>query len=161
MLDLCLANSRILYFWYALESIHKLVIELHVLQCLFVKGSIEKQRNGRIISHVTKKTLFHLLWQPSALRGNLIMWLPFLHPLKKVFLSLSIWPKRQYRYLDNQLKAEFTDLFWKLSDVPYMFFFFKKHKFKKREAQNAEILRNIWETLQVDINKHNWKNYVF
>ena len=25
----------------------------------------------------------------------------------------------------------------------YTFFFFKKHKFKKHEAQNAEILRNI------------------
>ena len=26
-------------------------------------------------------------------------------------------------------------------------FFFKKHKFKKHEAQNAEILRNIYKTL--------------
>ena len=28
-----------------------------------------------------------------------------------------------------------------------MHIFFKKHKFKKHEAQNAEILRNIYETL--------------
>ena len=26
-------------------------------------------------------------------------------------------------------------------------FFFKKHKFQKHETQNAEILRNIYETL--------------
>ena len=30
LLDLCLAESRILYFWQVLESIHKLIIELHV-----------------------------------------------------------------------------------------------------------------------------------
>ena len=160
MLALCLADSRTPYFWYALESIHKFIIELYILQCLFVKESNKKQRRGTIISHVTKEILFHLLWQPSALRGNLIMWLPFLHPLKKVFLSLSVWPKREYRSLDNQLKAGFTDLFWKLTDVPYTFFL-KKYKFKKHEAQNAEILRNVWETLQVDINKHSWKNYFF
>ena len=97
MLALCLADSRTPYFWYALESIHKFIIELYILQCLFVKESSKKQRRGTIISHVTKEILFHLLWQPSALRGNLIMWLPFLHPLKKVFLSLSVWPKREYR----------------------------------------------------------------
>ena len=30
-LDLCLANSRVIYFWQVLESIHKFVIEIHVL----------------------------------------------------------------------------------------------------------------------------------
>ena len=42
LLDSRLADSRILYFWYALKSIHKFIIELHDLQCLFVKGSNEK-----------------------------------------------------------------------------------------------------------------------
>ena len=37
-----------------LESIHRFIIELHVLQCLFVRGSNEKQRSGRIISNFTK-----------------------------------------------------------------------------------------------------------
>ena len=72
MLDLCLADSRILYFWHILESIHKFIIEPYVLQCLFVRGSNKKQRWGRIISQ--KDRIFHLLWQPSARGGNLTMW---------------------------------------------------------------------------------------
>ena len=31
LLDLCLADSRIPYFWQVSESIHKFIIELHVL----------------------------------------------------------------------------------------------------------------------------------
>ena len=31
LLDLCLADSRILYFWQVLESTHKFIIELHAL----------------------------------------------------------------------------------------------------------------------------------
>ena len=31
LLDLCLADSRILYFWKVLESIHKFIIELYVM----------------------------------------------------------------------------------------------------------------------------------
>ena len=54
MLDLCLADRRILYFWYVLKYIHKFIIEPHVLQCLFVKESNKKQRRGRIISNFTK-----------------------------------------------------------------------------------------------------------
>ena len=38
----------------ALESIHKLIIGLYVLQCLFVRRSKKKQRRGRIISSYTK-----------------------------------------------------------------------------------------------------------
>ena len=36
LLDLCLADSKTIYFWQVLESIHKIIIELHALQCLFV-----------------------------------------------------------------------------------------------------------------------------
>ena len=31
LLDLCFADSRILYFWQVVESIHKFIVELHVL----------------------------------------------------------------------------------------------------------------------------------
>ena len=54
LLDLCFADNRILYFWQVLESIHKFIIELHVLQCLFVRWSNKKERRGRIISNSTK-----------------------------------------------------------------------------------------------------------
>ena len=37
-----------------MESIHKFIIELHVLQCLFVRGPDKKQWRGRIISNFTK-----------------------------------------------------------------------------------------------------------
>ena len=68
MLDLCLAGSRILCFWYILESFHKFIIELRVLQCLFARGSNKKQRRSRIISNFTKGETF------SSLGGNLTMW---------------------------------------------------------------------------------------
>ena len=61
LLDICLADSRILYFWYVLKSIHKFIIELHALQCLFVRGSNKKQRRGRIISNFTKGETFSSL----------------------------------------------------------------------------------------------------
>ena len=101
LLDLCLAGSRILYFWQVLESIHKFIIELHVLQCLFVRGSNKKQRSGRIISSFTKGEIFHLLWQPSALGGNLAMWSLFSHPPKKAYLSPSHWLKREHTWMLN------------------------------------------------------------
>ena len=50
-LNLGLADSRILHFWQVLESLHKFIIELHALQCLFVRGSNKKQSRGRIISN--------------------------------------------------------------------------------------------------------------
>ena len=58
LLDLCLADSRILYFSYVLESINNFIIELHVLQCLFVRGSNKKQRRGRIFSYFRKGEIF-------------------------------------------------------------------------------------------------------
>ena len=113
LLGLCPADSRILYFWYVLKTIHKFIIELHALQCLFVRWSNKKQRKGRIISNFTKGEPFHLLWQPSTLGsngGNLIMRSPILHTSKKAFLSPSVWAEENN--LDTQLKGELTDLFW-------------------------------------------------
>ena len=70
LLNLCLANSRILYFWHVLESIHKFIIELHVLQCLFVREFNKKGGVGSFqISQ--KERFFHLLWQKKALESNL------------------------------------------------------------------------------------------
>ena len=110
MLDLCLADSGNLYIWYVLESIHKFVKELHVLQCLFVRESNKKQRS-RIVSNFKKRRLFHFLWQPSALGCNLTMWHPLLPPFKKgIPLPFSLAKKRTY--LDTQLKTELTYLFW-------------------------------------------------
>ena len=56
LIDLWLAESRILYFWQVLESIHKFIIELHALQCLFARRSNKKQRRGSISSNFTEET---------------------------------------------------------------------------------------------------------
>ena len=61
LVDLCLPDSRILYFWQALEPMHKFIIELCVLHCLFERMSNKKQRRGRIISNFTKGENFDLL----------------------------------------------------------------------------------------------------
>ena len=82
-------------------SIHKFIIELHVLQCLFVRGSNKKQRRGRIISN-----FISYLYQPS---DNIAMWSPFLHPSKKgLSFPFSLGKKRIY--LETQLKGEF--IYW-------------------------------------------------
>ena len=58
LLGTCFVESRILYFWYVLKSIHKFIIEFHALQCLFVRWSNKKQRRDRIISNFTKGETF-------------------------------------------------------------------------------------------------------
>ena len=90
LLELCLTDGRILYFWYVLKSIHNFVIEMHAPQCLFEKRSNKKQRRGRIISNFTKGETF-FIYDKSTLGGNLIMWSAFLLPSKKAFLSPSVW----------------------------------------------------------------------
>ena len=70
-IDLCLADSRILYFWKVLESLYK---NLHIQQCLFVRWSNKKQRTGWIISNFTKgETSSSLSWQSGALGSNVTM----------------------------------------------------------------------------------------
>ena len=107
LLDLYLTGSWILYFWYVLNSAHKFIIELHIPQWLFVRWSHKKhrERRGWIISN-----LLHLLWQPSALGGNLTMRLPFFHP--------SFWPRRKYA-LALIWKQSFLIYFENCQDVPF------------------------------------------
>ena len=77
------------------------IIELHVLQSLFVRGSNKKQR-GRIISN-----FISYLYQPS---DNVAMWSPLiLHPSKKA-LSFSFSLSKKRTYLETQLKGEF--IYW-------------------------------------------------
>ena len=118
LLDICLADSRILYFWYFLKSIQKFIIELHSLQCLFARGSNKKQRRGRIISNSTKEETFSSLMTASTLGSNLIMRSPFLHPSKKTFLSSSVWPRREYTWTLNW-KESLLIYFENCQDVLY------------------------------------------
>ena len=111
-LDLCLADSRIFYYWQVLQFIQKFIIELHVLQCLFVRGSNKKQKRGRFISNFAKRETFSSLmtitcsWEKSH---NVV--LP-LAPFKNGFpLPFSLAKKRIY--LDTQLKGQLFKLFSK------------------------------------------------
>ena len=91
LLNFCLVGSRILYFWQVLESLHKLINELHVLQCLFVRESNKKQRRGRVFQISQKERLFHLLYRPSALGDNLPMRSHFTCTLpKRPFFTLQL-----------------------------------------------------------------------
>ena len=82
---------------------------------LICKGSNKKQRRGKIISNFTKGETFHLLWQPSALRGNNVP-PPSLLALSKTGLPLPFTLGKKRTYLDTQLKGDLTGLFWKLSE---------------------------------------------
>ena len=104
--NLGLAGSRILYFWQDLKSIHKFIIELHALQCLFVRRSSKKQRRGRIISNFIKGETF------SSLISNQVIILQCGPPSCTLPKKISLGKKRTY--LETQLKGKFTDLFWKL-----------------------------------------------
>ena len=73
---LCLTERRILYFWQVVESIHKFIIELHVLQCLFVRGSNEKQRKDKIISNFTKEETFSSVMTTKVLLGEISQYAP-------------------------------------------------------------------------------------
>ena len=89
------------------ESIHKFIIKLHVLQCLLVRGSKKKQRRGSIILNFTKRRDFFISYDNQVLLGVISQCGPLSCTLP---LPFSFAKKRIY--LDTQLKAELTDLFW-------------------------------------------------
>ena len=93
MLDLCLADSRFLYFSQILESIHKFIIELNALQSLFARGSNKQQSRGRVASNFTKVQTFSSLWQPGVLQGNLTMWLTLCTLQKRTSFPLQFCQK--------------------------------------------------------------------
>ena len=84
---LYLTDSRFLSFWQVLESIHKGIIELHVLQRLFVRGSNKKQRRDRITSNFTKEETFSSLMTTKVLLGEISQCAPPSYTLQKRSLS--------------------------------------------------------------------------
>ena len=88
----------ILYFWQVREFIHKFIIELHVLKCIFVRGSNKKQRRRSIISNFTKWEAFSSLMTTKCSWGQSHNVGPLLAPSKNTFLSPSIWPRKEYTW---------------------------------------------------------------
>ena len=89
------------------------MMELHVLQCLFVRGYNKKQWRGRIISNFTKGETFFITYDNQVLLGVISQCGPPSCTLQKGHLLLFSLTKKRI-YLDTQLKVELTDLFWKL-----------------------------------------------
>ena len=87
-----LADSRILCFWQILKSIYKFIIELHVLQCVFVRVPI-KNKGGVGLFQISQKGDSFISYSNHVL-------LLFLHLPKKAF-SPSVWPKRVYTWTIN------------------------------------------------------------
>ena len=128
-----LADSRILYFWQVLEFIHKFIIELHVLQCLFVRGSNKKQRSSRIIWNFTKGETFssHINQVIILQCGPPSCALP-----KKTFLSPSVWARREF--------------IWKLNWKESLLIYFENcqgapcsHRQSRNRMMNTFIIVNI------------------
>ena len=61
LVDICFADSKILYFWYIPKSIHKFIIELHALQCLVGRWSYKNKEGVGLFQILQKERLFHLL----------------------------------------------------------------------------------------------------
>ena len=130
LLDLCFADRRIVYFWQVLESILKFMIELHVLQCLFVSWSNKKQRKGRIISIFTKKETFSSLITTKFL-GVISQWgCPSLIPKKGLFLLFKLG-RREYTCALNW-KESLLICFENCRIVPYSY------------RQNRNRMTNTW-----------------
>ena len=84
---------------------------------LICKEVKQKQRRCRIIFSQMER-LFLLLWKPSAPGGNLTIWPPFLDTPRKVFLSPSVWPRREYTWTLN-LRQSLWIYFENCQDAPF------------------------------------------
>ena len=114
LLDICLADRRILSFWYALKSIHKFIIKIHDLQWLFVTGS-NKKKGGVGLFRISQKERLFISYDNQVFLGVISLSIrPSCTPNKRLPLLFSLGKKRIY--LDTQLKGELTDLFWKLPE---------------------------------------------
>ena len=74
-------------FWYVLESIQKILIELHVLQCLFIRGRTKNKAVVGLFQISQKKRLLELLGAISKFG---------LPSSEKAFLSLSFCSRVEY-----------------------------------------------------------------
>ena len=161
---LILADGRILYFWYVVESIHKFITEPHVQPCLFVRSVTSRKfiflgrvpllemavqdyfkfhkRRDFFISY-DNQVLFGIILQcgfhscilqfsqdeniPHCKKYCNFIWFPGSKFLWKGTISakfqageIVLHQEIRWNYgifsqcLDTQLKAERTNLFWKL-----------------------------------------------
>ena len=111
----CICSKLLLNVFLA---IHKFIVEFHALQCLSVRAS--NKNKGRVgLFHISQKErLFHLLWQPSTLWGNLIMRPSSCIHKQKAFYPISVWARREYAWTLNW-NENLLPYFKNCQDVPY------------------------------------------
>ena len=120
--------------------IHKFIMQLHVLQCLCVRGLIKKQRMGSAISNFTKGETFHILYDNRVLLRIISQCGPPSCTLpKKAFLSLSVWVRREYIWKLN-LKENLLICFENCQGVPC------SHWQSRNRIMNTFIIVNITPT---------------
>ena len=68
-------------------------LELHVLQNVSVRRYNKNKGVVRLFQISQKEIFFLLLWQPSALGGNLTMRLPLSDSQRNAFLCPSVWSR--------------------------------------------------------------------
>ena len=122
--------------WQVLYSMHKFIIELHVLQYLFVNEPNKQQRSVGIISNFTKRETFFISYNNQLLFGVMSQYSPLLAPSKNV-LPLHFSLVKKEIYWDTHMKDKITDLFWKLPGVPYC------HRQSRKRMMNTFIMVNI------------------
>ena len=80
-----------------------------------------------------------MLWQPSALEGNLTMGTPFLHPPKRALHASSVWPRREYTWTLNW-EESLVICFENCQGVPC------SHRKSRNRMMNSFIIVNIIPT---------------
>ena len=141
-------DSRILYFWQVLGSIQKFIIQLHALQCLFVRGSNKQQRSGRIIFKFHKRTDFFVFYDNQVLLGVISQCAPSPpppSPTKKTFLFSSVWARREYTWILNW-KESLLICFENCQGVPY------SNRRSRNRMMNTFIKVNITPTCKRSFN---------
>ena len=109
-----------------LECIHKFIIELHVLQFLFARGSNKQQRRRGINFFVSYDNQVFLVISQCGL---------FSHSPKRAFLFSSVWPQREYTWTLNW-KETLLICFENCQGVPY------PHKQSRNRMINTFIIVN-------------------
>ena len=109
------------FFWQVLESIHKFIIELHVLQYLFLRGSNKQQRRGGIISNFTKGETYFISYNNQVLLGVIWRWSSSSCTLqRKIFLVPSVWTMKEYTWT-HIWKKSLLICFENCQDFPYSY----------------------------------------
>ena len=70
------------------------------------QGGLIKNKGGLGLFQISQKERIFISYNNKGLLGgNLAMCPPFLHPPKKTFLPLSLWPRREHTWAFNQLDS--------------------------------------------------------